>query len=169
MTTTDYLISAALILVVVRQVRGRRLAGAALYVPLALVAFAGAKYLHGVPTAGNDLWLVGTCLVTGLGLGMLCGLYTLVYPDATGTPFARATGLAVLFWLLGISGRMAFAFYAEHGGGASIARFSAHHALTSQAWPTALILMALAEVVTRTVVLLVRSRRLPGSAAAAII
>jgi hypothetical protein len=92
-----------------------------------------------------------------------------VYPDRAGVPFARATGLAVVFWVVGMSGRLAFAYYAEHGGGPSIARFSAHHALTPQAWSTALILMALAEVVTRTVVLVVRSRRLAPPAAAAII
>ena len=165
MTTTDYLLSAALVLIVVRQLRGRPLAGASLYLPLAIVAFAAAKYLRGIPTSGNDLLLVGICLAAGLVLGVLCGLYTLVYPDATGTPFARATGLAVVFWILGMSGRIAFAYYAEHGGGPSIARFSMHHALTVQAWSTALILMALTEVVARTIVLVFRSRRLPATAA----
>ncbi|HEU5372991.1 MAG TPA: hypothetical protein VFU51_11445 [Gaiellaceae bacterium] len=164
MTTTDYLISAALILVVVRQIRGKRLAGASLYVPLALVAYAAVNYLHGVPTAGNDLLLVGVCLSAGLGLGVLCGLFTLVYPDAQGVAYARATGIAAALWVVGISGRLAFGYFAEHGGGPTIARFSQAHALTPQAWPTALILMALAEVVSRTVVLLVRGRRLATAA-----
>ena len=164
MTTTDYLISGALILVVVRQIRGKRLAGASLYVPLALVGYATVKYLHGIPTAGNDLGLVAICLAAGLALGVLCGLFTLVYPDASGVAYARATGIAAALWVLGVSGRVAFGYYAEHGGGPTIARFSHAHALTPQAWPTALILMALAEVVSRSVVLIVRGRRLPTAA-----
>ena len=164
MTTTDYLISAALILVVVRQIRGKRLAGASLYVPLALVGYAAVKYLHGLPTDGNDLELVAICLVTGLTLGVLCGLFTLVYPDASGVAYARATGIAAALWVVGMSGRLAFGYYAEHGGGPTIARFSHAHSLTPQAWPTALILMALAEVVSRTVVLIARSRRMPAAA-----
>ena len=164
MTTTDYLISAALILVVVRQIRGKRLAGASLYVPLALVGYAAVKYLHGIPTAGNDLELVALCLAAGLGLGVLCGFFTLVYPDASGVAYARATGIAAALWVAGVSGRLAFGYYAEHGGGPTIARFSHAHALTPQAWPTALILMALAEVVSRSVVLIVRGRRLPTAA-----
>ena len=164
MTTTDYLISAALILVVVRQIRGKRLAGASLYVPLALVGYAAVNYLHGLPTQGNDLGLVALCLAAGLTLGVLCGLFTLVYPDGGGVAYARATGIAAALWVVGISGRLAFGYYAEHGGGPTIARFSHAHSLTPQAWPTALILMALAEVVSRTVVLIARSRRLPAAA-----
>jgi hypothetical protein len=169
MTTTDYLLSAALVLIVVRQLRGRRLAGASLYLPLAIVAYVAVNYLHGIPTAGNDLVLVSVCLAAGLVLGVLCGLYTLVYPDTGGVPYARATGIAAVLWVVGVSGRLAFAYFAEHGGGPSIARFSFHHALTPQAWSTALVLMALAEVVSRTVVLVVRGRRLPRSTTAAII
>jgi hypothetical protein len=169
MTTTDYLLSAALILIVVRQLRGRRLAGVSLYLPLAIVAYVAVNYLHGIPTTGNDLALIGGCLAAGLLLGVLCGIYTLVYPDAGGVPYARATGIAAALWVLGVSGRLVFAYYAEHGGGPSIARFSLHHALTPQAWSTAFVLMALAEVVSRTAVLVVRGRRLPRPAAAAII
>jgi hypothetical protein len=169
MTTTDYLLSAALVLVILRQVRGRRLAGAGLYLPLAIAGYAAFEYLHGIPTAGNDLTLVAACLMTGLTLGVLCGLATLVYRGSDGAAYARATAIAVLLWIAGISGRLAFAYYAEHGGGRSVAEFSMHHALTPRVWPAALILMALAEVASRTVVLVVRSRRVDPLAAAAII
>jgi hypothetical protein len=165
MTTTDYLISAALVFVVVRQMRGRRLVGASLYVPLALVAYAAFEYLHTVPTSGNDLALVALCIAGGLTLGIGCGLYTLVYPDRDGVPYARATGVAAALWVLGVSGRVAFAFAAEHGGGPAIGRFSVAHALSVQAWSAALILMALAEVVSRTAVLVIRGRRLHHLAA----
>jgi hypothetical protein len=53
---------------------------------------------------------------------------------------------------------MAFQEYAAHGGAGAIARFSAHHQITSsQAWVTALVLMALAEVTARLVLLRVRA------------
>jgi hypothetical protein len=169
MTITDYLLTAALVLVIVRQLRGRRLAGPSLYLPLAIAGYATAEYLHGIPTSGNDLALVASCLLGGLALGVACGLVTLVYRDATGVAFARATALAAALWVVGISGRLAFAYYAEHGGGRSIAHFSIAHAISPKAWPTALILMALAEVLSRTAVLIVRSRRLALAAAPAII
>jgi hypothetical protein len=160
MTTTDYALSAALILVVLRQLKGRRLQGLSLYLPLGIVAYAAYKYLHTVPTQGNDLMLVFLCIGAGLALGVLTGIFTRVYPDHDGVPFARATVIAAGLWVLGVSARMAFSLYAQHGGGPSIERFSSAHALSVQAWGAALILMALAEVVSRTAVLVVRGRRL---------
>jgi len=57
-------------------------------------------------------------------------------------------------WIVGVGSRLAFELYATHGGGASIAHFSASHGITSvDAWGTALILMAFAEVLGRTAVL----------------
>jgi hypothetical protein len=53
---------------------------------------------------------------------------------------------------------MGFSLYAEHGGGGSIERFSASHHITSiEAWVAGLILMALAEVLSRSAVLAARS------------
>jgi GNAT superfamily N-acetyltransferase len=158
MTISDYILNAVLILVVVRHMRGRRLAGAALYLPLAIVAYAAFHYLHAVPTEGNDLWLAIAGGVAGLTLGTLCGLCTRVYPDHDGIPYARATVVAAVLWVAGVGARIAFSVYAQHGGGSSIARFSAEHAITTgQAWVAALVLMALAEAVSRTAVLVARA------------
>ena len=55
---------------------------------------------------------------------------------------------------------MAFALYAENGGGPSVARFSAvHHITSAAAWTAALILMALTEVVGCTAVFAGRALR----------
>jgi len=157
MTTSEYLLNGLLVLVVVRQLRGKRLAGANLYIPLALVAYAAFRFLHSVPTAGNDLWLALTGAAAGLVLGTLCALYTRVYPDHDGVPFARATAVAAALWIVGVGSRIAFSLYAQHGGGASIIRFSAHHDITTaQTWVAALVLMALTEVVSRTAILVAR-------------
>jgi hypothetical protein len=169
MTTTDYLLNAALVLVVVRQIKGKRLIGSAIYVPLAICAYVGYTYLHSIPTSGNDLALIGIGSAAGLTLGTLCGIFTKVYPDHDGIPFARATGLAAALWVLGVGSRIAFSLYAQHGGGPTIEHFSIVHALSPDAWVAAFVLMAILEAVTRTVVLLVRARRLHGDHGAIIL
>ena len=166
MTTTEYLLNAALVLVVLRQLRGKRLVGSAIYVPLAICAYVGFTYLRSIPTSGNDLVLVVVGAAAGLTLGTLCGLSTLVYPDHDGIPFARATGAAAALWVLGIGSRIAFTLYAQHGGGPAIEHFSLAHALSKDAWVAGFVLMAILEAVSRTAVLLVRARRLSGDVGA---
>ena len=57
---------------------------------------------------------------------------------------------------------------ATHGAGPVIARFSVAHQITgSAAWMAALVLMALADVLTRLVVIHLRGRRLAAAPAAA--
>ena len=61
----------------------------------------------------------------------------------------------------GVGARMAFAFAATHGAGRAIGRFSiAHHITGSGAWVAALVMMALADVLTRLAVVYLRGRRL---------
>jgi hypothetical protein len=168
MNTTDYLLNGLMVFAIFRQLRGRRLAGITLVLPLVIVAYVATTYLTTIPTSGNSLVLVALGTGVGLTLGVLCGLKTLIYTGRSGALFVRATGAAAAFWVLGVGARLGFALYAQHGGGATIARFSYTHALPLQAWVAALVLMALAEVVSRTLVLLVRSRRLSGGAGAAI-
>ena len=160
MTTTEYLLNAALILVVVRQLRGKRLIGSAIYVPLGICAYVGFTYLRSIPTYGNDLTLVLIGSLAGVTLGTLCGLVTLVYPDRDGIPFAKATGAAAVLWILGVGSRIAFSLYAQHGGGPTIEHFSIAHSLSPEAWVAGFVLMAILEALSRTVVLLVRARRL---------
>lgn len=160
MTLTDYLVTLALVLLIVRQLHGKRLTPVQLLWPLGLVGWAAVKYLHVVPTAGNDVALVAVCVTVGTVLGIGAGLTTRVRRGPDGVPVATATGLAVLLWVLGIGSRLAFGLYAENGGGPAIARFSTAHQITSaEAWVAALILMGLAEVVARTGVLALRGYR----------
>jgi hypothetical protein len=64
---------------------------------------------------------------------------------------------------------LAFAVAAGNGAGPAIARSSVAHQITgSAAWVAALVMMALADVLTRLVVIYLRGRRLAvGSAAPA--
>lgn len=164
MTLSDYLIDLALIGLVVLQVRGRRLTRRSLVLPVALTGWAATNYLHAVPTAGNDLILVGACTATGVALGTAAGLLTRITAGGDGAPLAKAGAAAAVLWVLGVGFRFAFQEYATHGGQASIARFSATHAITSgQAWVAALVLMAIGEALARTAVIAARAHTVaPG-------
>ncbi|MEY9969121.1 hypothetical protein ABIA33_007208 [Streptacidiphilus sp. MAP12-16] len=161
MSVTEYLLNAVLVLLVVRQIRGSRLDLVNLVLPLAITGFVGFQYLRDIPTAGNDLVLIGLLTSVGVLLGAAAAATTRLTFDKDGVPFARAGVVAAALWVLGIGFRMAFAYASTHGAGPSIGRFSARHAITGgQAWVAALVLMALGEVVTRLVVLRVRGHRL---------
>ena len=61
---------------------------------------------------------------------------------------------------------MAFAIAASNGAGPAIARFSIAHQIEGKdAWVAALIMMALADVLTRLIVIYVRGHRLTSAAA----
>jgi hypothetical protein len=158
MTTTDWILDLALILVVLRQVRESRIGATFLIVPLAITGYVAHMYLSPIPTAGNDLLLIGAFAALGTVLGVAGGLTTRVRV-ARGHAFVRAGFVAASLWVLGMGGRLAFVFWTEHGGTRTLGQFSEQHHITSgQAWASALILMVLAEVVTRIGTVLIRAQ-----------
>ena len=76
MTTTDWIIDIALILIVFRQLREERLTARTVLLPVVLMAWAGFTYLRGVPTAGNDLVVIGLLTAVGVVFGLSSGLLT---------------------------------------------------------------------------------------------
>ncbi len=90
MTTTDYLIDSTLVLLVLLQIKERPLTTRALIRPLVIVAIAVMTYLNGIPTAGNDLVLVGVLTLVGLLIGIGSGQTVLM---RRGAGHARARGL----------------------------------------------------------------------------
>ncbi|HEY1652918.1 MAG TPA: hypothetical protein VGG09_13625 [Acidimicrobiales bacterium] len=168
MTFSDYLIDITLIALVLVQIRARRLTVKALLLPLGLVSYVAYTYLRGVPTSHNDLYLVVGAAVVGATLGGLAGRFTSVKRAADGSVWAKAGVAAAALWILGTGGRLTFQLYASHGGGPSIAHFSAAHGITSAAaWTAALILMAISEAAMRTGVLGWRFYSLNGELASA--
>ena len=140
-----------------RQVRGKSLTWFQLAWPAALVIWAAITYVRGFPASGASLSLVIGSALTGTLLGLLAGAFTRIYPRDDGTVIARATAAAVAAWILGTIGRLVFGLYAEHGGGPAIASFSRAHGIAIGAWAAALVLMALCEVLGRTIVLASRA------------
>jgi hypothetical protein len=169
MNATDYLINAALVLLVLRQIRETRLSWQILLLPVLIVIGAAAYYLRSVPLAGNDVVLYLTLAAIGATLGGLCGLATHLRRDANRRVLSRAGWVAAILWVVGVGARMVFAYASTHGAGPAIERFSIAHSITSSnAWVAALFLMALAEVVVRLAVLGLRAHRTPAAAPTAI-
>lgn len=167
MTTTDYLIAAVLILLVVPQIRGTRLSLRNLVLPVVLVAGAAAYYLKSVPTQGHDVALDAVCAAAGAVLGVGCGAATRLIRDREGFLVAKAGVVAALLWIVGMAARTGFEYYATHGGAHAIADFSRSNSITgADAWTAALLLMALAQVLARLVVIRVRGRAHTGGAGA---
>lgn len=167
MSLEDYALNLLLIALVVRQLRGKKLTTFGLLWPVAIVVYAAITYLRGIPTSGNDLVLVVAGGLVGAMLGCGCALTTNVFRNEAGTVIGKATGVAAALWIAGTGARMVFALYAENGGGNAIARFGVEHHITGAApWTAALILMALAEVIGRTIILAARSWRTQGSVTA---
>ena len=163
MSLTDYILDSALVLLVLIQIKERTLTTKSLIRPLIIVGIAVANYLHGIPTAGNDLLLVGVFAVLGSLIGAAAGQTLFMRTGADGEVLARAGWAAAFFWVLGMGGRFAFIFWINHGGHSSIAQFSAQHSITSgQAWTVALLAMAVCEVAGRTALVALRRNRLQG-------
>lgn len=160
MTFSDYLFDSVLVLLVFRQLRESRLGRRAIVLPLAIVGFVAHQYLHSVPTAGNDLWLIVGLTAVGVALGTGSALATRVRADGDRYPLVKAGYVSAALWVLGMGSRFAFAIWANNGGAETLGHFSATHGITSgDAWTAALILMALGEVVARTGILYLRGRR----------
>jgi hypothetical protein len=162
---TIYLINALLVLLVVRQIREHQLDLRALAVPVLAVAAAAVMFLHAVPGGGSDIALDLLCVSAGAAMGAIGGLATRLRPGADGRPLGRAGTLAAGMWIAGVGARMAFYFAATHGAGPAIAAFSiAHHITGPAAWTAALVMMALADVLTRLAAVYARGRRLTATA-----
>jgi hypothetical protein len=163
MSITDYLIDSALVLLVLLQIKERPLTTKALVRPIVIVGIAVVNYLHGIPTAGNDLVLVGVLGMLGLLIGVASGQTVLMRRGADGEVLARAKWLSGFFWVLGMGSRFAFLIWINNGGQATIAQFSAQHSISSgEAWTVALLAMAVFEVCGRTLLLAARRQRLHG-------
>lgn len=163
-TTSAYIVNAILVLLVVRQIREHKMDLRSLAGPVLAVGAAAVFFLRSVPTGGNDLLLELACVAAGAVMGCVSGRYTHLRADGDGQVLGHAGWLSASLWVAGVGARMAFVFAATHGLGPAIGRFSvAHHITSAQAWAAALVMMALADVLTRLTVLIVASRRLAAT------
>ena len=85
MNTIDYLISVALILLVVRQMRPRRLTVVGLMWPLPLIAWAAVDYVKVPELSGNNGLMFAGCTIAGVLFGVGCGVATQGAVNRVGT------------------------------------------------------------------------------------
>ena len=168
MRTTDYFINAVFVVIVVRQARERELDGRSVIIPLAIVAYVAHLYVRSIPTAGDDLVLVGALGAVGLALGLASGFATHVRAGENGLAVARVGWIAGALLIAGIGSRMVFAFALSHGARHMVASFSYAHHIGAAAWPVALVLMALLEVSMRIAIVQLRGHHAMEATAAAV-
>ncbi len=113
MTTTDWFIDIALLLIVLRQLREERLTTRTILLPLGMIAWAASNYLTDIPTAGNDVPLAAIFAVTGVVLGLAGGLLTRVR-HADGHVLIKATRSAAALWIISMGFRLGFAVWSTH-------------------------------------------------------
>ena len=170
MTSTDYIIDSLLVLLVLLQIREQKLTTKTIIRPLILVGVAVVNYLHGIPTAGNDLELTAAFGLLGIVLGSASGLTMLMHRRDDGAVSARAGWASASLWVASMGSRFAFVYWLTHTGASSIAHFSAAHSITgAETWTVALLAWAVAEVVSRTVVLALRRQQLQAPAGAPVL
>jgi hypothetical protein len=169
MNFSDYILDSALVLLVLLQIKERPMTRKALIRPLVVLSIAVANYLHGIPTQGNDLILVGALAAIGGLIGVSSGFTAILGRRLDGVVTLRSGWLSGFFWVLGMGSRFGFAYWSSHGGVGSIASFSSSHQITSaEAWTVALLAMAVFEVCGRTLTLAARWRSMETAPAAAL-
>ena len=155
MNALDYILDAVLLATIFFQFRGRRLTVRNLLLPVAIVVYFLFAYLKGVPTGGNDLYLIAGGVALGLIFGVGAGAFTRVYPGGKGI-YAKAGLLAATFWTVGVVLRTAFSLYASDGGASAdraIGRvMQSWHITSSSAIVACLLLMVLVEVGSRQLI-----------------
>jgi hypothetical protein len=166
-SATDWIIDLLLVGLVLRQVRPRPLTPRSVLIPALLLVLAGSEYLKAFPTGGNDIPLDGLLVALGALFGILSGATSSVWRNAEGTTMCRAGVVAACAWIAGMGIRLAFDVWAHTGTGRSeLLRFSLHHSITtSNAYVTAFVLMAFAQVALRVGILQarrVRAERVPA-------
>ena len=160
MNALDYILDAVLVATIFMQFRGRRLTLRNLALPIAIVVYFLFAYLKGVPTAGNDLYLIAGGVALGLIFGVGAGAFTRVYPGEKGI-YAKAGLLAATFWTVGVVLRTAFSLYASDGGASAplwaIGQvMHSWHITSSSAVVACLLLMVLVEVGSRQLIVSAR-------------
>ncbi len=152
MSTFDYILDTALVLLVLLQIKERPMTMKQLVRPLVILGIAVVSYFHNLPTQGNDLVLIVAVAALGGVIGVASG-FTAIMRNRDGVVTLRSGWLSGFFWVLGMGLRFAFAVWISHGGVDSIASFSAtHHITGSQVWTDALLGMAVFEIVLRTAI-----------------
>jgi hypothetical protein len=132
--------------------------------PLLLAAGIVPLFLKAVATHGAGLGLELIGLVVGLLAGMAAAALTKVYRSpVTDSPVSRAGAGYAALWVTVIGARAAFSYGSAHWFSAPLTHWMISHDVSVAAITDALIAMAVAMLLARTVSLAARAFTLPGA------
>jgi hypothetical protein len=147
--------------------RARKIGKIRVLRPLALAAGIIPLYLKAVPTSGNGLTLEIAAAAAGLLLGLVAtALMTVYRSPQTGEPVSRTGFSYAALWTIVIGARAAFSYGSTHWFSQSLSTWMVQHSITTAAITDGLIFMAVAMLLTRTVLMSARAAQVRPSAAA---
>jgi hypothetical protein len=158
MPTSAIILTAVILIGVFASDLGRRaLTTHRLLRPLMIAASAGAFYITAFATSGAGLALELACAGTGALLGLLAGsLMHIEHDPQSGRAFTRAGIGYALVWIVTAGVRLAFIYGSSHWFSASLDSWMLTNHITADALTDALVLLALAMTITRTLSLFAR-------------
>jgi hypothetical protein len=121
-------------------------------------------FLTAVATHGHGLALELVLAVVGILVGLLATAFMTVYRNPeTGRPVSRAGAAYAALWIVVVGARAAFTYGSHHWFAPTLEHWMVRNAITADAITDGLIFMAVAMVLTRTIALSIRARRLPAT------
>ena len=122
--------------------------------PLAGTAAVVVLYLSAVPTSGHNVALQAAGVGAGVILGLASNLFVTIHYDAVrGRPVSRAGFGYVVFWVVIFAARLGFIYGSEHLFSGALGQFLVAHQLSVAGLTDALIFMAIAMALARSVLL----------------
>ena len=142
--------------------RNRKIGPMRILRPLLMAAAIVPLFIEAPVTHGTGLALE----LAGVAAGLLAGLGAVALTSVhrnpeTGKPASRATGPYAVLWIVVIGARAAFSYGAVHWFPSQLTSWSIAHHVTGVAFTDALIFMAVAMLITRTLGLTLRAANLP--------
>ncbi|WP_157537273.1 hypothetical protein [Kitasatospora azatica] len=138
--------------------------------PLLMATAIVPLFIRSPATDGTGLALELAAVVVGLAVGLLAMTFTEVYRSPkTGGPVSRAGFAYAALWIVVVGARAAFSYGSERWFGQQLGRWMLDNQVSGNALTDALLLMAVAMMLTRTLGLAARAakagRRVPTTAA----
>ena len=155
MPTSVWVVNLVVLGVILEADLGRRRVGwFRVLRPLAGTAAVVVLYLSVVPTSGHNVALYAACVGAGVVLGLASHLFVTIHYDAArGRPVSRAGFGYAGFWVVVFAARLGFVYGAEHLFSGALGQFLVAHQLSVTGLTDALIFMAIAMALARSVLL----------------
>jgi hypothetical protein len=129
--------------------------------PILVAAVIVPLYFKGLATHGNGLVIELALAAAGVLLGLAAtALMTVYRSPRTQKPVSRAGWAYAGLWIVVIGARASFSYGSVHWFGTQLGHWMSHHGITQDALTDALILMAIAMLLTRTLGMAIRSLHL---------